>query len=78
MLSTLLTTFGVPAIRVDRRPSLGSVPFEDVYFVELEELGSPHDTPAQREIDDAWLKRLRAGVERVAAAGGEATMLGVW
>ena len=78
ILSTLLTTFGVPVIRIDRRPSLDSVPFEDVYFVELEELGSPRETPVQPETDHAWLKRVRAGVARVVAAGGHATVLGIW
>lgn len=78
VMSTLLTAFGVPAIRIDRRPSLSSVPFEDVYFVELEELGSLRETPAAPDNHSAWLDRLRSGVERVAAAGGNATILGVW
>lgn len=78
VMSTLLTTFGVPVIRIDRRPSLSSIPFEDIYFVELEELGAPRETPAASDNYGAWLKRLRTGVERVAAAGGQATIIGVW
>ncbi len=81
VLSTLLTTFGVPVIRVDRRPSLNPVPFEDNYFIELEELGSPRDPGSKYNealLDDAWLTRIQAGIERVAAADGEATLLGVW
>lgn len=78
VMSTLLTTFGVPVIRIDRRPSLSAVPFEDVYFIELEELGSPVQIPAQPEKYSAWLERVRKGVARVSAAGGDAAILGVW
>lgn len=79
-MSTLLTTFGVPVIRIDRRPSLADCPFEDTYFVELEDFGTPVEpswtgnTPA----DEAWLTKVRTSVARVTAAGGVADVLGVW
>jgi len=78
VMSTLLTTFGVPAIRIDRRPSLSAVSFEDVYFIEFEELGSPVQVPAPPEKHSDWLERVRKGVARVSAAGGDAAILGVW
>ena len=77
VLSTLLTSFGVPVIRIDRRPSLNPVPFEQVYFVELEELGSDFEEPRERA-RDVWLKRVRKGIERVEAAGVTATIIGLW
>ncbi|EMD42232.1 hypothetical protein CERSUDRAFT_147913 [Gelatoporia subvermispora B] len=81
ILSALLTTFGQPVARVDRRPSLSTVPFEDVYFIELEDTAGPPspgghvDTSAA---DALWLSRVQAGLERVAAAGGDAALLGMW
>ena len=77
-MSTLLTTFGVPVIRVDRRPSLNPVPFEQVYFVELEELGSGSGEDANEEGHAGWLKRVQKGVDRVVASGAEATIIGIW
>ncbi|KAF9822063.1 hypothetical protein IEO21_00057 [Rhodonia placenta] len=79
--STLLTTFSIPASRIDRRPSLTDTPFDDVYMIELED---PTSIPAEEYIDrgniahSALHGRIRAGLERVEAAGGEATVLGVW
>ncbi|KAI0094760.1 Prephenate dehydratase-domain-containing protein [Irpex rosettiformis] len=78
VMSTLLTTFGVPITRIDRRPSLSDVPFEDLYFVELEELGSPMESPPRAERLESWATKVNSGVKRVKAAGGEATILGVW
>jgi hypothetical protein len=78
VMSTLLTTFGVPVTRIDRRPSLSDIPFEDVYFVELEELGSPQEVPPRQERINAWTSKVTAGAKRVTAAGGEAKVLGVW
>ncbi|KAI0348496.1 PDT-domain-containing protein [Trametopsis cervina] len=78
LTSTLLTTFGVPVTRIDRRPSLNDIPFEDMYFLELEELGVPVEVPDRSQRIQAWMKRVNAGVQRVKAAGSQATVLGVW
>ena len=80
-MSTLLTTCGVPITRIDRRPSVGGAPFEDVYFVELEELGSPPDPaePGDRAEDySRWFNKVQKVVERARASDVEATVLGVW
>lgn len=80
-MSTLLTTFGVPIIRIDRRPSLNNVPFEHVYFVELEELGSDlgeADGGHAEQGDPVWLNRIRMGIDRISEAGGEASIIGIW
>ena len=78
VMSTLLTTFGVPVIRVDRRPSLNPAPFEQVYFVELEELGSGFEEELSKHGHSSWLHRVQMGIDRVTAAGAEATIIGVW
>ena len=77
--STLLTTFGCPAIRIDRRPSLNDTPFDDVYFVEVGDLTPPitSETGTKR-CEEEWLQRVQDGIERINATGGEATILGLW
>ena len=80
-MSTLLTTFGVPVIRIDRRPSLNNIPFEHVYFVELEELGSDLGEEGVGHDDQrgsVWLSRIRMGIDRISETGGEASIIGIW
>ncbi|EJF67040.1 PDT-domain-containing protein [Dichomitus squalens LYAD-421 SS1] len=77
--STLLTTFGCPALRIDRRPSLNGVPFDDVYFVEVGDLTPPvHSEVASKSCEEEWLQRVQDGIERINATGGEAVILGLW
>ncbi|KAL1951614.1 hypothetical protein VTO73DRAFT_763 [Trametes versicolor] len=77
--STLMTTFGCAALRIDRRPSLTDVPFDDVYFVEVGDVTLPVLSAAASKCSEAeWLERVQAGVDRIRAAGGEATILGLW
>ena len=81
VMSTLLTTFGVPVIRIDRRPSLNTIPFEHVYFVELEELGSDLGEEGVGHDDEGgsvWLRRIRMGIDRISETGGEASIIGIW
>ncbi|KAI0778574.1 PDT-domain-containing protein [Trametes elegans] len=79
VISTLLTTFGCAALRVNRRPSLTQVPFDDVYFVEVGDVTLPVlSAPASKSSEEEWLDRLHAGISRIQAAGGEATVLGLW
>ena len=81
VMSTLLTTFGLPTSRIDRRPSLTDAPFEDVYLVELEassSLSEPALGEEARAARAALWSRVKAGVEKIAAVGGEAAVLGIW
>ncbi|KAI0080087.1 PDT-domain-containing protein [Panus rudis PR-1116 ss-1] len=82
LMSTLLTTFGVPVLRIDRRPSLNPIPFEDVYFIELEELGTPPEfrekDPESSMTEREWLKKVLSGVDRVKAVDLDAALLGIW
>ena len=77
VMGTLLTTFGLPTSRIDRRPSLSDIPFDDVYFVELEASSSvPHEE--HQVASEALWDRVKIGLERIKALGGEAAILGVW
>ena len=80
IMGTLLTTFGVPVIRIDRRPSITARPLDNTYFIELEDFGTPVEPSAtgNTPADEAWLTRVRTGVARVAAVGGHADIIGVW
>lgn len=79
-MSTLLTTFGVPVVRIDRRPSWNPSPFEDMYFIELEDYGEPVESLANgcTIVDEAWVTRIRQGIETIASGGDDASLLGVW
>ncbi|KZT05963.1 PDT-domain-containing protein [Laetiporus sulphureus 93-53] len=77
VLSTLYTTFGMPARRIDRRPSLSDVPFEDVYMIELEDTVSTTDE-SHDALRETMFARVRAGIQKVQDAGGEASLLGIW
>ncbi|KAH8102437.1 PDT-domain-containing protein [Cristinia sonorae] len=78
VMGTLLTTFGVPTTRIDRRPSLNSTPFEDVYFIELEELGAPDYSIDRSGVYASWLHKVHQMAERARSSGVYATLLGVW
>ncbi|KAI8981277.1 PDT-domain-containing protein [Trametes punicea] len=79
VMSTLLTTFGCTVLRIDRRPSLTEVPFDDIYFVEVGDVTLPVSSgPTSKSCEREWLERLEAGVARICTAGGEATILGLW
>ncbi|KAI0756613.1 PDT-domain-containing protein [Daedaleopsis nitida] len=79
VMSTLLTTFGCLALRIDRRPSLTDTPFDDVYFVEVGDHTLPlASSLASRSCEEEWLQRVKDGVEKINTSGGEAIILGIW
>lgn len=83
VISTLFTSFGVPVTRIDRRPSLRPIPFDDVYFIEVEELGTPlefrNTTASPSSVsEETWLQKVQESVRRVKAAGLDATLIGLW
>lgn len=61
-LNGLLRKIDQQIVRLDRRPSLGQVPFQDVYFIEI--VGSKAEVAVTMTI-------LRAG-------GWDAVVLGLW
>ncbi|KAK7694819.1 hypothetical protein QCA50_002007 [Cerrena zonata] len=83
VISTLFTSFGVPVTRIDRRPSLRPIPFDDVYFIEVEELGTPleyrNPTASPSSVsEENWLRKVQESVRRVRSAGLDATLIGLW
>ncbi|KAF8168006.1 Prephenate dehydratase-domain-containing protein [Crassisporium funariophilum] len=56
--------------RIDRRPSLDSVAFRDIYFIEVIGCG--------KELLDSWTRDVEKGVARMRSLGGEVTLVGVW
>jgi len=93
-ISDLLAALRLPALRVDRRPSI-SVPreqFGDVYLVEVmdderrrrlddgSQLSSPAQCADKMGITDlpSWKERVLGAIARVVESGGRATLLGTW
>ena len=76
--STLLTTFGCPALRIDRRPSLNNIPFDDVYFLELGDLTLPISPNTEQSSEDEWLQRIKIGLDGMRLSGGEGVNIGLW
>lgn len=73
--------------RVDRRPSLQAVPFQDVYFIELYERpeGSVEVDHDVRESEDGsergvgrWAEDVQSGADRMNSLGAPARVLGTW
>jgi len=68
-ITQILTALNLTVSRLDRRPQLESLlPFDAVYFVELEKGDS--STPWHSDIEQA--------IARVQALGEEAELLGIW
>lgn len=80
IVSDLLAALRLPALRIDRRPSI-SVPrkqFGDVYLIEVMD-------DERRWLDDfqssslpSWRERVLGAISRVVESGGRATLLGTW
>ncbi|KAG2072752.1 PDT-domain-containing protein [Suillus decipiens] len=69
--SRAIKALSIPISRVDRRPSLYSATFHDVYYLEVYDEGG-------KESDVAWFDCVNQAVERLRQAGLKSTVLGVW
>ncbi|KAG2044740.1 Prephenate dehydratase-domain-containing protein [Suillus americanus] len=69
--SRAIKALNIPISRIDRRPSLYSATFHDVYFFEVYAEGG-------KESDVAWFDCVNQAVERLRQAGLESTVLGIW
>ncbi|KIK71104.1 hypothetical protein GYMLUDRAFT_185503 [Collybiopsis luxurians FD-317 M1] len=61
--TALLKTLDLSVIRIDRRPSLSSIPFHDTYFLELK---------------SDWIEEIEESLSRVRDAGFLAVNIGLW
>lgn len=69
--SRAIKALGIPISRIDRRPSLHSATFHDVYFLEVYAEGG-------KESDVTWFDCVNQAVERLRQAGLKSTVLGIW
>lgn len=69
--SRAIKALNIPISRIDRRPSLHSTTFHDVYFLEVYAEGGG-------ESDVAWFDCVNQAVERLTQAGLKSTVLGIW
>jgi prephenate dehydratase len=68
--SRAIKALDIPISRIDRRPSLHSATFHDVYFLEVHAEGGRESV--------AWFDRVNQAVERLRQAGLESAVLGIW
>ncbi|KAG2118423.1 Prephenate dehydratase-domain-containing protein [Suillus clintonianus] len=69
--SRAIKALNMPISRIDRRPSLRSTTFHDVYFLEVY-------AEEGKDSDITWSDCVNQAVERLRQAGLESTVLGVW
>ncbi|KAG1801523.1 Prephenate dehydratase-domain-containing protein [Suillus plorans] len=69
--SRAIKALNIPISRIDRRPSLSSATFHDVYFLEVFAEGG-------EEGDVTWFDRVNQAVEKLRQEGLEFTVLGIW
>jgi prephenate dehydratase len=69
--SRAIKALNIPISRIDRRPSLCSTTFHDVYFLEVYAEGG-------KGSDVAWFDSVNQAVERLRQADLESTVIGIW
>lgn len=74
-INVILDALNMRMIRIERRPSTYSIPFHDVYLIELQQEGNFQESG---EDGRPWLLDVNSGLQRVREIGGEASLLGVW
>jgi len=67
-LTELLKIVDQSVIRIDRRPALLSIPFCDMYFLELQSSSK----------EDLWPEKVEQSVSRVRETGFSAEIIGLW
>ncbi|KAI0307713.1 Prephenate dehydratase-domain-containing protein [Multifurca ochricompacta] len=86
-VTDLLAALGLPAVRIDRRPSAQHELFSSVYFVEVADdersddfqSSSSHYSSKDGVIKpSSWKERIVDSIARVAERGGRADLLGIW
>ena len=74
----------VTLVHMDRRPALRSLPWTDIYLLEVEQVQSLHQATEGDDRGDSrkrtvhWRKQLEEAIENVRARGSSAEVLGVW
>ena len=81
IVTDLLAALRLPAVRIDRRPSLQRELFGSVYLVEV--IDDEASRPSQRVGEEdgllsPWKDRVLDAIARVVSRGGRADLLGTW
>lgn len=76
-VTSLISAMALPAARIDRRPSPGEIPLQDIYFVEVYRKGTGEGAQITDNLD-AWMKEVEGASRRVEKTGGYAVTIGVW
>ncbi|KAL4064921.1 Prephenate dehydratase-domain-containing protein [Scleroderma yunnanense] len=69
----VIDTLDLDILRIDRRPALHVSTFQDIYFLEVGDMGSDDENGAL-----PWLEKFSQAKGRLEAAGVESTLLGHW
>ncbi|KII93555.1 hypothetical protein PLICRDRAFT_152397 [Plicaturopsis crispa FD-325 SS-3] len=73
----ILADLRLSVTRIDRRPSLSKEPFEDVYFIEVQDSKPVAEARDERR-DAEWLEEVEGEVRRIREVGAQAEALGAW
>ncbi|KAL5534249.1 hypothetical protein ACEPAG_711 [Sanghuangporus baumii] len=76
-LSLLIVQLGLLVLRIDRRPSIQSIPFHDVYFFHVSNK-LPQTGIDQLEDTVPWRDRVESALGNARAQGWQACTLGLW
>lgn len=71
-IPSTISALDILILRIDRRPSLHSRPFDNVYFLEVGAI------PGQNNPEQSWMEQLEQAVEKVKHMGVEVLVLGCW
>ena len=83
-ITDLLAALRLPAIRIDRRPSVQRELFGSVYIVEAidDEASQPSQLVCEEDhvtgLSSPWMDKVFDAIARVVARGGRADLLGIW
>ncbi|KIJ68343.1 hypothetical protein HYDPIDRAFT_82790 [Hydnomerulius pinastri MD-312] len=72
-ITKIFHALDVNILRIDRRPSLRSMPFDDVYFLEIGVTQGDHD-----KISSSWPDQLHLALDKIKGTGAEVSVLGLW
>ncbi|ESK92214.1 prephenate dehydratase [Moniliophthora roreri MCA 2997] len=75
-IATLISVLRLRIERIDRRPALDGVPFNNVYIVEVEK--ESEAGPNGGLDSPTWKEQVEDAQRRIRDSGGEARLLGLW
>ena len=74
-ITRCLISLQLPVSRIDRRPSLGGIPFHNVYFIEVQKEVQHHHDGDSFEL---WTNAVMLASARIIEAGWRSEVVGIW